>query len=169
MVDTELVSTSADRFGQLFLGSITVRAALVVGLARSESQSFSDSQYGTPSSKSIRDNLRMASRHGTAAREIVIRTRDHEYTGFCYFDTEEMRQRLERESFLAVTCLPILLHFLSFNKTGNDAEVSIRLQGILVEMVEEGRISGRGYNRVGYFSATSKLESIRTGWRLCQS
>jgi hypothetical protein len=170
LIDTDLVSPSTDRFGQLLFGSITVRAALVVGLAGSESQAFSDSQDGNANNERIRrDYWRMVFNHGAAAREIVIRAGDHEYTGFCYFDAAEMLQRLNREGVRAMTCLPILLHLLSFNRTGNDAEVSIQLQGIFVETVEEGQTSGRTYNRVGYFSAGSKLGNVRTGLSFCQS
>ncbi|KAH0536429.1 hypothetical protein FGG08_006698 [Glutinoglossum americanum] len=169
LVSTDLVSASADRFGQLLFGSITVRAALLVGLAGSESRARSNFQDGTVKNESTCNIWPMVIVHGVVAREIVITTKDHEYTGFCYLDTADMRKRLDREGFLAMACLPILLHFLRSKGTGNDAEVSIELQGIFVEMVGKGRTSGRSYKRVGYFSATSKLGTVRAGWNFHQS
>jgi hypothetical protein len=167
LVDTDLVSASADQFSQLLLGSITVRAALVAGLAGSESQEPSDSQDGNANNnESLRVKLRRLAIHGPGALKFVIRTVDHEYTGFCYFDPAEMGRG---GGVLVTTCLPILLHFQSCNRTRNDAEVSIQLQGIFVETVEDGQTYRRSYKRVGYFSATSKLGNIRTVWSFCQS
>jgi hypothetical protein len=137
---------------------------LVVGLAGSESQALSDSQDGSANNESFRVYLRILN-YGAVARDFRVRIGDHEYIRFCYFDTAEMQRRLDREGFLKMTCLPILM---SFNRTGNGIEVSTKLQGMLVEIVEEGQTFGRSYNRVGYFSAMSKFGDVSTGLNFCR-
>ena len=74
LIDTDVVSESANQAGRLRSASITTQAALAVALAAYDAYSRANSQNGTISDEAVGDAMEMALSHGTASRSILVQT-----------------------------------------------------------------------------------------------
>jgi hypothetical protein len=168
-VDADMISESADEFGQLSYASLTIGAGVIVGMISSGSQWRRDFEnifdLGINGwTLDWQDRLDLALEMGPDARKTVFRTENSLYEGVCYFDSGEMRHRLAEAGILTFTGIPVLLSVVSYANSGNDGtSIRMEVEGILVRMNAGGTLS-----RMGYFCASSELGDVETSYQFFQ-